>query len=393
MLALLGLLSGPNQVAVATEGGFLLKVLHEGRVAYVRTATLCSREGRLSTVGGDALLPAVFVGDDFSIAEDGTVTSKGVVAGRLQAYVFNGAPSPDENGFYRSPERPRTVPIAAPLRLVVGDAKLSSGPTPKPQETVAPTVVTAPPAEPATADALPEVLPDPAYLAEGGIEVALNPETELDTETYTLGQIATVYAKADMAPRLSAAELGKTPAFGVKFTVDRTWVVSRLRLAGLKVDKLRLIGPTRGKVVRKGQKLTHDMFLKAALDAVAAKQAGSWTAAKDDVEMSVPTGSLRLVVEGVELGRSEGSVTVAVYVDGRRFNSRVVRLKNTAPIVDLRPGTIVNVRVNAGGVQVTTKCTVVQADAKTGQVTVRTQDTNALLVGKLAADGVVEVQA
>jgi molybdopterin biosynthesis enzyme len=107
--------------------------------------------------------------------------------------------------------------------------------------------------------------------------------------------------------------------------------------------------------------------------------------------MVAPMGQTTLVADSVTTSGAQTNVIIAVYVDGRRFNSRTLQLINRAPIAAVKVGTNVKVRVISNGAVVEISGRVKSVDQNTNQIVVTT-DTGATLVGYPASGGIVEVK-
>ena len=372
-----------QEVKVRVEGEGWLRFSRNGRMLYAKEATLTVIGGHLAERGGATVWPRLALSGPFTVQADGQVTSGGAVAGTLSLAVFQNPPT--GTGLVAASERPRVVAAgseAGRIVLASGQAQVTvhrEDVEPVAVETKRPQV--APPTEEA--------------LRAGAVQIVLNDLTEVTGETFTLGEIATVTAKADIAERLTAIDLGETPPIGIERIVERSRILARLKQAGLtSLEKVAVIGSMRAKVVRRAQRVTHQDFVAAALKAAADKAPGSFESKTPGPDMVLPMGEVQLVAESTTVANGRANVTVAAYVDGRRVNSRTVRLEAAqSAATSLRPGASVDVRVVSGGAAIQTKGKVTRVDAATGEVTVTVAETGAVLVGKLSKEGVVEVRS
>ncbi len=381
---LCGLLLSPATTVYRIEGDAYFRFVREGRAVFARSIGLRSEGGRLVSACGLPLVPSVSAQPGFTLDADGTVRSAGSVTGRVMVATFASSPSgPDPSGFFRSAARAQMVEPGGTVRIVAATT------APKP---VQPSTDQVAPSEPKET-APPQPMPDPEFLRSGGVEVSFQDEPKVTGDSLTLGQIATVFARAELAPTLTGLDLGPTPAFGVARTIDRTFVLGRLRLAGVEVRSVRFLGPLRTTVRRAGQDVPHSEFVEAAVAYLAKGGSAQWESPTPGPTMTVPAGELRLTAETSSTNGLEASVTVGVYVDGKRFNGRTLRLRSTAPVASFRVGSVVPVRVKSGSVTVQTRGRVVQIDQRGGTVTVQLVESTTRVVGTGTPDGAVEVRA
>lgn len=372
-----------QEVKVRVEGEGWLRFSRNGRMLYAKEATLTVVGGHLAERGGATVWPRIQVAGPFTVEADGQVLSGGSVAGALTLAVFQNPPT--GTGLVGASERPQVVAAGGESGRIVlagGQAQVTvhrEDDDPVAVETNRPEV--APPTE--------------AALREGAVQIVLNDLTEVSGETFTLGEIATVTAKAEVAEKLTAIELGQTPPIGIERIVERSRILARLKQAGLTtMDKVAVIGSVRAKVVRRAQRVLHEDFVAAAIQAAADKAPGTFESKTPGPDMVLPMGEVQLVAESTTVANGRANVTIAAYVDGRRVNSRTVRLEAAQSAASsLRPGAPVDVRVVSGGAAIQTKGKVTRVDAATGEVTVTVAETGAVLVGKLTKDGIVEVRS
>lgn len=416
------LLLAPVSIEVRVDGEGYLRFAREGRAVYAKQARLVVTNGRLAHESGPPVLPSIQIPNgvqSLNIDLEGRVLGAAGNEqrewGRLVLARFAegqgplpgdgllvaahrpelGSPGEGTFGVVRVPERerPARTPARTPAPRPRVTQPAADQPAPVPAQPAAqtPPKPESPPAVQATAEPVPAP-PSEEFLRSGGVQINLRAMTEVSTDVITIGQIGDVFAKADAASRIANLEFTRTPLIGVEVVVDRSRLVSRLRLAGFDAARVIIVGPADAKLRRKGQLVTHARFEEFAIG-VATERLGpsarlaSMTQAPD---LIAPSGSLQLVAESFSSNGGRVSVNVAVFVDGRRFNSRTIQLANHAPVVSLRNGQMVKARIQHGGAVVVAQARVKSVDVRNNVVTVET-DTGAVLRGVPAEGGIVEV--
>ncbi len=411
-------LSAPASIHVKVDGDGYLRFAREGRAVYAKEAKLVVANGVLASQAGPTVLPSVPVqGSPSAVEVDlegrvyGVYSGSRRALGRLVLALFAHDEQPVErDGFMVSAGRPRlgnpgeglngVVRLQGaepPVRVV----ERATAPAPKatPPAGIAPKVapVVSPEPRPAanasngsTATA---PLPTEAFLRKGGVQIVLNEGAEVDGSTYTLGEIATVYAKADLASKLTGIDIGSTPPLGVEARVDRVRIKARLKQAGINSDEYVIVGAPSGKVKRRGQRVTQEAFQQQAIAAAQAKlgPSASLVGTTPGPDMTVPMGDLSLVAESTSVSGTQVSVVVAAFVDGKRINSRTIKLSNQSPIATVKMGATVKVRASLNGATVETTGRVKSVDPSSNQVVVVTEN-GATLIGTPASGGIVEVK-
>ena len=224
--------------------------------------------------------------------------------------------------------------------------------------------------------------------------IELLAEAVIEGDRILLGQIANVSASETLKRRLEQVSIGLTPAFGVSTRLSSDLVLLRLRSTFKDADAFELLGATTVAVKRKAQLIAHDRFVDAAI-AAALKQISEdaiYVSTKAAPSMAAPFGQTELIAESVRSSGSTVTAVVALFVDGKRINSRTVKLDSSDPFGKIRIGQTVKVIVRSNAASVETTGTVKGKNAAARTVTVRTA-TGAVLEGVVIAVGVVEVAA
>lgn len=385
--------SGANPLTVTVEGNGYLRFMSEGKMQYAKSATLVVIDGRLCAKNGAKLVPTITVSgtSPLDVSLDGTVTMSKREVGRIVLALFaEELTGFSEEGFAASALRPN---LGNPgegengvIRTVSSVNRVAVRTAPEtPGTTVAPKV----------SASLATDIPSRSKTGteSNTIHIKMSDKVEIGADLITLGEIADISAPKHLLEKIRGIELGTTPMIPVERIVERTRIVARLRASGIDPDLVSLVGPEKIRVQRKGQLITQSQFVEVAIRGSQLKGYGSLESQIPGPDLKVPVGELELVCESVSGSNTDLSVTIGVYVDGKRFNSRTVKLKSTVPAMSLKVGAIVSVRVKSGAVSVESKGKVVRVDPSTGTVTVTITDTGAQLTGTLAADGAVEVKA
>ncbi|HXH61723.1 MAG TPA: hypothetical protein VNI20_10245 [Fimbriimonadaceae bacterium] len=362
------LLAAQATVSVSVDGDGYIRFVRDGRTVYAKSADLVIEDGAISAGKGVTTMPRIqVVGtlDALRVQPDGTVIgvypTGARTLGKLSLALF-----PDDvrpvvvDGFLVSSFRPK---VAQPTKD--GAGKIVT----KGDKSVA-----------------------PAIIVGGGIEIKLKPSAEVDTDQFTVGDIAEVDAPdAATKAKVESLEVSTTPALGVKYMLTTDTLRTRLLRYGKEANDYKMVGPNMITVTRKGQTVTSQQFIDAAI-AEARKEYGQDTALSADStrEMIVPLGKVELVRSEIHTSGLKINVKLDVVVDGQKFNSKTVVLDKSDPLSKLHVGQTVKVIVRSNAATVETSGRVKSIDTAAGTVAVTTE-TGADLVGKATAEGVIEV--
>ena len=366
-------------VTVRVDGDGYLRLLRDGRAVYAKSATLTVlSDGRLGTTAGDPVLPSLAVPAGASLLEvdlEGNVLVGKSPIGRLVLALFpSNVALSDRDGVLLATDRPK---LGNPGEGTNGVIRMS-GSAPAP---------------------LPNVKGQSAVpIITGKARVTARAEAEVSGDTVRLGDLATIEASEPLRTTLTQLDLGEAPAFGVRRVYDRVRIAARLRSAGVPVEAVELIVPASVNVTRQSQAIPHASFIAAAQKALQENPANAAQYSSDEVstDFKAPVGEARLVVETVTgLNTANCSVKIAVFVDGKRINSRTVRLTATALPESIKAGSVVKVRFFAGGAFVEMSG-IARTTGKVGdQISVEVRPDGAektLHLGRIIAAGVVEVK-
>ncbi len=360
-------------VSVRVDGDGYLRLLRDGRAVFAKSATLTTLpDGRLGTTSGDPVLPSLTVpAGNFTVDLEGHVRVGDATVGRLVLALFPAnAALTERDGVLIAADRPK---LGNPGEGANGVIRAGAG-------SISSTGGSA------------------IKVATGKARVIARSEVEVSGDTVRLGDLATIEAAEPLFGTLSRLDLGETPAFGVRRVYDRTRIAARLKTAGIDADAVELLIPAAVSVTRRAQAISHASFIEAALRAVESNPANGAQYASDEAapDFKAPTGELKLVTESVSgINTPTCTVKIAVFVDGKRINSRTVRLTATAMPEMIKVGAIVKVRFLAGAAQIELTGIARSAGKVGDQISVEVRPDGAdktLHLGRLLADGVVEVK-
>ncbi|MBS1723732.1 MAG: hypothetical protein JSS66_12355 [Armatimonadetes bacterium] len=364
---------------VSVDGPGCLRFIRDGRTVYAKKAVLTVIGGVVCEKSGPKLVPGLFASGglgQLTVALDGKVKADGKDIGTIVLAVF--PEEPKDTGFFSSPTRPE---LSFPGQGDTGVIRTVGAPPAIVTTKQAPTLSKESPVKPA----------EPAV---SRLQILMGDRVEVDVESFTLGDIATIHAPKGSVEKLGAIVLGDTPPIGVERIVDQRKILSKIQAAGFDPATVDLGGPIRTRVVRKGQTLSNDQFVEAAIRGASVQNPGlQYEAALPGPAMTAPVGTAELVCENLSGTGSDLMATIGVYIDGKRFNGRSVKLRSTSPASSLKAGAVVPVKVMSHGVSISCSGKVVKVDPGTGQVTVKIDATGAQLVGIALADGSIEVKA
>lgn len=354
-----------QQLSVRVDGEGYLRFVRDGRVVLARSARLTIRSGQIVQQDGYPLLPIVTAPDaaSLSVDLDGTIKANGQKAGRLVlAIASNVTPLASSTDLMVASDRPRLVNPGEDSNAVL---RTDSPPTLEP--------------------------PSPPRGVSKRIEITVRELSTLGTDRVRLSDIAQIAGPTGDIERVKGVDLGYAPTLGARRRIDQGSIRLALKQAGFKPESLSLVTPKEVVVERRSQVIEASRFIEAAQERVKTTYgSGIETPTTSLPPMIAPDGKLELVVEQLRPNNGQISCTVAVVINGKRFNSRTVTFKSSSLNQALRIGAEVKVRVRSNGAVLVTTGTVTRWDALTRTAQVKTAD-GALLSGLLAPSGAIEV--
>ncbi|HWA82752.1 MAG TPA: flagella basal body P-ring formation protein FlgA, partial [Fimbriimonadaceae bacterium] len=229
---------------------------------------------------------------------------------------------------------------------------------------------------------------DAPSIRSGNPAVSVRKLTEVESKEVTLGDIATI--TGDQADALSAIQYCAAPPVGIDVPITATRVKALVKRAGIEAE----VDVPVGAVLRqKFQPVTQDQFVAVAVKA-AQESLGAdipLTCGQDAEDFRAPSGQLDLKSEGVNASGASLTVTVGVYVDGKRVNSRSIVLKADAT-AQVKAGAAVKIYMKSGGVTVEVPGVTRSAGMIGQTVTVMVTQTGSVLSGVVIGVDKVEVK-
>lgn len=379
------LLLGSPTVKVRVDGEGYLRFARGGEVVYAKSAELTLSGGELASSAGPKVLPKIVVSGDASeirVSLDGRVTcttgAGTVEVGQLVLAVFGDDLRPVESdGFFKVFGKPQ---LGDPGEGLFGVVRTGDEVKTAVETTSAPVKTSG-------------HVADRAFLSRGGAEVVLRDVVTVKGGSYTMADIGEIYADEQVEKRLGQIVLGTTPPIGIDRRLDVPSIQIRLRQLGVDVESVRLVGAASVKVRAEAQTIQQAELEAAAVKTGEAQYGPMKVDARSPVApMVVPMGQVSLVSESVSRSGASVSVVVAVQVDGKRINSRTVRLVSDSVPTNVRIGEQVPVIVVSNDVKVETSGRVKKIDQATGLVTVEVP-TGKTVSGYMNKAGQVEVKA
>lgn len=409
LLASVIVASGPT-LNLKVDGDGYLRFARDGRVAYAKSSTLQVSQGRLGLASGAVLLPSVTVPPDAGSLDadlEGNifaVSARGKCAiGRIVLALFpdSTALSPD-GGLLISESRPT---LGNPGEGTNGVIRVGGQP-----QTVATTGGSS-----QTTKATPKIEPSGSQIhgiqgapktptpgvavRPGPVRIDVQAASEIEGDQMLLGDVAQIVADPATQAKLASVSVGVTPPIGVRLTVDLRRITSSLREAHVDPTDFAINVPQGATAIRKSSHVTQQEFIDCAI-AFAKTQAeqGMDFACRDQyTDFLAPVGKVELKVEQYSptVNGNAASVIVAVYVDGRRVNSRTVRIEMTGingkPLIRVPAGTRVKIVFSCNGAVVEVTGRTMGAGVVGQPVEVETED-RSRHTGTLTGPTAVEVK-
>lgn len=389
-------LSPATTVSVRVDGDGYLRFVRDARVVYAREAKLSVQSGLLCQDTGLPLLPNIRIADPSApivIGPDGTVKVSGAVAGRLVLGLFpEGTPSREDNGMKVFEVKASIGYPGDDLNGVIAtvsgsnSAVLSEVKRPDPEKTIP---VTKPPAEKPPVEKTPVEKPP---VTAAGFTLTLKDAVQLKNDAVTVGDVVSVSGTHPKLAEILSAPLDRTPVIGVGRVIDQTRVANAIRQIVRSNDGWKLSGGSKVTVKRESQFVPFDQLVASAeaglREILGATPILECNSPKLDFEAPVGTTEIRVKTASSQAGRAQ--VTVEIFVNGTKFNSRTLNFTVTGAIRKPAVGSMVQIIAVSGGVRIETTGRIVSVSATDNLVQVETND-KVRMAGKLVRDGVVEV--
>jgi hypothetical protein len=328
-------------VRLSVEGNGYLQFAQDGHALYTSSAPLTIVDGWLSYPSGAPLLPTLRVPKDtirVDVDEDGNVFAATrrfrARVGRISLATF--APGTDlrrHGSFLVSSSLPKYKgpgdDNAGTIRVLDPDEESPATPVPSPTtKFLDPTVHRNDEFIQGWLNRKPdEVFVRTSTVYSGSAEITVSSRADVDTDQFTLGDIAVIDAEPELRAALMTAHVGNTPKPGKKLSIRRESILRRLESQGFDVDDLKIDIPRRAHLVRRGQKSSADAIKEAALQAASTIYNDQELKASMRMDSDfAPIGAINYEVESC-VATSKGAVVIVVTkVDGERYKSHVVRV-------------------------------------------------------------------
>ncbi len=328
---------------IKVDGEGYLRFGDRGRVVYAKSARLVvDQDGRLSCSTGQVMLPSIKVperaeklGSDLEGHVSAVVSGEKKIIGRIVLACFEpGQQMSEKSGFLSSSARPSLRDAGEQTTGVIrveggNDASITKQPEQAPRQEAAP---------PAT--------------YSGTLKIELPESAMVPGDRILLGDIAVISARDEDAIRLKQIDLGPTPVTGATARISKESISAQIRKAGYLPSAVSIQMGATVAVSREGQKITQAQFLEAALKTIREKvgaAADGFSGDSTGPDFIAPKGKLELRTESMAPKDGLLNVVVAVIVDGKRLNSRTVKLTGEALTQGVKAGQTVKVRLVSSG--------------------------------------------
>lgn len=326
-------LSAPPTVNVKVDGDGYLRFARQGRIAYAKIASLTVFNGALVGPQNAETLPRIAIPGDttgLTVTLDGTVSGKSggrkTDFGKLVLAMFpKGAKLTNIDNYYLgSADKPT---LADPGDGLTGVIRLGQG--------------------------------GPAGLASntkaaaytGKPEIRVNPLSEVPGPKVSLGEVAEIVASPEIKAKLEQLDLGIAPVAGIPRPLVPSRIMALVQMAGFKMKDINIVCPPDAKIALQVQKIQSDTFIETAKQAVL-QQLGTkveLSCSQSFPEFNAPMGELKLEAGKIAKTQNGFTVPVAILVDGKRLNSRIVNLTVDATAGAIKAGDTVRIYVKSAG--------------------------------------------
>ena len=386
---------------ILVEGEGYLRFMKEGKMVYSKKATLSVKNSKLIHESGAILLPSLSIpkgAEHLEIDLEGHIYTKyqgkKSLIGRIVLALFpEGQQLAMHEEFSIASSRPL---LGNPGEETNGVIRLEGGKSELKQEKIAVTPLKTNNIHTASSKTKPYLLSakktEPTEEKKQKSHIRVVELSEVNQDHFTLGEIAKIDAAPELKETLSKIVIGETPVLGAKRGINLYQIHSKLRAAHLNVDHFEISVPSNAKVIRKGQRVEHQLFVQKAYEFLK-QQLGDithLTCSTPVHEFMAPLGELELLNEGVSINGTRMSIVIGVYVDQKRINARTLTFNKESAPSAIRACGLVRVTIKSHDVYVETTGRV-QHSASIGQpVEVKTEQ-GALLSGILTNNNLVEV--
>lgn len=370
------LLSTPT-LEIRVDGDGYFRLAREGKPVYATKLGLTAVGGALGTAEGDLLLPRIAVpasAKELKVDLEGNVTAGTANLGRLVLATF-----------------PAGAKLTASGTVFTTTLKASLA---NPGEGIA-GVIRMGKAQMGGATATPKT----AAVQEGKATVTVRMRTEIETDQFTLGDIAEIDGDPALVARLAGVPMGASPMLGTDRGLAAPHLVGRIRMVGVNTNQISLNVPAGATVGRKSQTIETEQILEAAREAVRTKLGIDLDLApsKLPAPLNVTPGEFQITADTGAMASTGIPVTITVKAGGKIAGTRNFLLVPQGGSVGVKVGETVKVLMICNGATIELEGRASSAGwvGQTVNVTTTAGDKSrpTTLSGTVKAPGVVEVKA
>jgi len=183
----------------------------------------------------------------------------------------------------------------------------------------------------------------------GKIAIQVKALAVIDGPRVLLGEIANIDSTSK---ELATIDLGAAPVAGIPRPVTVSRIQSALIMAGFKVKDFEIDVPAGAKVAVKTQPVPHKQFVDTAIAAIrgiVGEQVGL-SSAQTLPDFEATMGEVQLEAGNPSKFSDGYSVLVSVTVNGKRVNSRLIKVQmNAKSTISISAGSAVKIFVRSGG--------------------------------------------
>lgn len=405
------------EVRLMVDGEGYLRLAKGGKIVYTRSATLRPVQNVMTAADGAVLWPRMVLpkgAEEFEVNLEGEVyatTEKGRMrVGQVVLAQFPKGMEPKQKvgSYLVGVQKPSLVNPGDELAGVVRVEQEFVASTTKPQKHPYATnesveKVSASSSQKIVSNASRQAPKPIAAETSKPVHIRLKQRTEVSTETFTLGDIATLSGDEVMCEELAKVDLGKTPPIGIRKIFNEATLKATLLAAGIEADRFSLDVPTSAALVRKSAVLKGEDVNQKAIESAKSKSGLEmpFRVLQPMEDMPIPDGEIEIHATSVlEVGDGY-SVDLSIMLNGKKFAQKVLRVAPDASAPSLKAGTGVRIRMVCRGATVESEGKLVTKIAYVGQMVTVSRETTpepgkqrgetVMHTGKLINSNTVEV--
>ncbi len=379
------------EVRLVVDGEGYLRLAKGGKIVYARSATLRPVQNVMTTTDGAVLWPRMVLpkgAEEFEVNLEGEVyatTTKGRMrVGQVVLAQFPKGMEPKQKvGSYLSGiQKPSLVNPGDELAGVVRVEQEFVAKTTKPQkhshataETNDTTVATS--TQKIASNASRQAPKPTASESNKPVHIRLNQRTEVSTENFTLGDIATLSGDEVMCAELEKVDLGKTPPIGVRKVFSEHILKSTLLAAGIEADRFSLDVPAAATLVRKSAVLKGTDVDAKAIESAKAKSGLDvpFRVLQPMEDMPIPDGEIEIQATKVYEVGDGYSVDLSILLNGKKFAQKILRVAPDSTAPSIKAGASIRIRLVCRGATVEADGKLVTKIAYVGQMVIVSRET------------------